>query len=363
MEERYNKFLQDMHGKIQRTSKAKDTPKSKRKPRSDLGTPSKKAKKDTSTPPMKATKSPLGTNKPEVTTDKREVICIHQPLSPIPPSPVKRPEPLPSSSSPKPPSQLENSVTPKSTQEPEGDLIGSVEQIVQQMGEEQLSLFANGSFSSHSPSGDSSEMEKNNHQKSIDKILTCTTTKPGSTITSGGDAANVTEDVVAVSAGFGSSGKDGIEYVPTPISSLHSRPQQSLPAFQHQRLLEMKACQEQRLVLNVGGVKIQTSAPILMRDPCSILAALVSPLSPLKPYVVHGTYHYYIERDGRLFNHILNYLRNGCPQILHSLPDGISDLRQLQEEANFYVLRHLELLVQQKLLQLQNQLLINSRKS
>lgn len=42
--------------------------------------------------------------------------------------------------------------------------------------------------------------------------------------------------------------------------------------------------------------------------------------------------HYFIDRDGRLFRHILNYLR--CGRLV--LPENFDELELLREEAKFY---------------------------
>ena len=71
---------------------------------------------------------------------------------------------------------------------------------------------------------------------------------------------------------------------------------------EHIRLEGMALAQKQRIYLNVGGTKFETSVPTLQSDPSSLLARMVLPNSPLKPYSVENVYVYFLDRDPKLFS-------------------------------------------------------------
>ena len=81
--------------------------------------------------------------------------------------------------------------------------------------------------------------------------------------------------------------------------------------------------------LNVGGVHYSTTRATLCRYPNSMLGAMFNGcLSTTKD--VNG--HYFIDRDGILFGHVLNFLRSA--QL--AVPDDFKCLDQLALEADFY---------------------------
>ena len=94
--------------------------------------------------------------------------------------------------------------------------------------------------------------------------------------------------------------------------------------------------------LNVGGEFFTTSVQTLTRDPSSILAAMVSTERHLDPFfdlmeakpqpLENGSF--FIDRDGKHFRILLNYLRN--KELI--LPDDANDtfLKELKAEAKFY---------------------------
>ena len=96
---------------------------------------------------------------------------------------------------------------------------------------------------------------------------------------------------------------------------------------EHNRLEGMALAQ------NVGGTKFETSVPTLQSDPSSLLAKMVLPTSPLKPYSVDNVYLYFLDRDPKLFSFILNYLRHGMDLPLSCLPSDVQLLSLLQQEA------------------------------
>ncbi|XP_022310266.2 uncharacterized protein LOC111115722 [Crassostrea virginica] len=107
---------------------------------------------------------------------------------------------------------------------------------------------------------------------------------------------------------------------------------------EHIRLEGMALAQKQRIYLNVGGTKFETSVPTLQSDPRSLLARMVLPISPLKPYSVDNVYVYFLDRDPKLFSFILNYLRHGTDLPLSCLPSDVHLLSLLQQEAQFFCL-------------------------
>ncbi|KAK6175133.1 hypothetical protein SNE40_013656 [Patella caerulea] len=107
----------------------------------------------------------------------------------------------------------------------------------------------------------------------------------------------------------------------------------------NRRILKVKGWalgQSQRIVLNVGRTKFQTSASTLQVDPSSLLALLVSPQSPMKPHEVGSIYTYFLDRDPKHFGLILNYLRTvSIGSITKLLPPNFSQLEELALECRF----------------------------
>ena len=91
----------------------------------------------------------------------------------------------------------------------------------------------------------------------------------------------------------------------------------------------------ERFKLNVGGSRMEATAEVLTRDRFSVLSTLCSENSPVEP---DNDGHYYFDRDGLLFEHVLNFLRDGI------LPDDEETLRGMYNEAAFFRLGLLVLL-------------------
>ena len=99
--------------------------------------------------------------------------------------------------------------------------------------------------------------------------------------------------------------------------------------------------------LNVGGEFFTTSLQTLTKDPSSILAAMFSSGPHLNPFINLTGYggkpqpsddgSFFIDRDGKHFRILLNYLRN--KELI--LPEDASDtfLKELEAEAKFYKIR------------------------
>lgn len=88
-----------------------------------------------------------------------------------------------------------------------------------------------------------------------------------------------------------------------------------------------------KVVLNVGGVNFTTTQTTLQNAPApSLFAAMFSGRHTL---TADQNGHYFIDRDGRHFHDILNYLRDGT----FSYPPDGSDykyLLELRAEAEYY---------------------------
>ncbi|XP_028404006.1 BTB/POZ domain-containing protein kctd15-like [Dendronephthya gigantea] len=89
------------------------------------------------------------------------------------------------------------------------------------------------------------------------------------------------------------------------------------------------------LSLNIGGTIYTASLTTLTRCSKSMLAAMFSGRMPLE---TDTNGNYFIDRDGKLFRHVLNFLRSGQ---LH-LPKGFAELEQLKQEAEFYQLKDMK---------------------
>ena len=88
-------------------------------------------------------------------------------------------------------------------------------------------------------------------------------------------------------------------------------------------------CDSSILRLNVGGVPYTTTKATLCRYPNSMLGAM---FNGSMPTTLDEDSRYFIDRDGHLFVHILNYLRSARL----ALPDGFKLLEPLMAEADFF---------------------------
>eukprot|EP00057_Strongylocentrotus_purpuratus_P027127 XP_011681601.1 PREDICTED: uncharacterized protein LOC576837 isoform X2 [Strongylocentrotus purpuratus] len=99
---------------------------------------------------------------------------------------------------------------------------------------------------------------------------------------------------------------------------------------------------EEFVGLNVGGVVYMTSRSTLFRYPDSLLGILFTASVPTPK---DGQGNYMIDGDGQMFRHVLNYLRRGAL----CLPNDFQEHRLLQQEAAFYQLPELQVLISQDL--------------
>ena len=86
--------------------------------------------------------------------------------------------------------------------------------------------------------------------------------------------------------------------------------------------------------LNIGGRRFTTSLQTLTKDPDSMLAAMFSGKFEVKPSEDGA---FFIDRDGKHFRFILNYLRDG--ELI--VPEGALFLKELEAEAKFYQIKGL----------------------
>ncbi|KAJ7344238.1 hypothetical protein JRQ81_000188 [Phrynocephalus forsythii] len=95
------------------------------------------------------------------------------------------------------------------------------------------------------------------------------------------------------------------------------------------------------IILNVGGLKFTTWSTTLQRFPESRLAKMLDGNDPAFSFL-NG--QIFVDRDGVLFNYILDILRT----LQISLPKDFSDYQRLQREADFYELYPLADLLRQE---------------
>ncbi|XP_071495102.1 uncharacterized protein [Diadema antillarum] len=94
-------------------------------------------------------------------------------------------------------------------------------------------------------------------------------------------------------------------------------------------LIEVESPHPGIVGLNVGGRLYQTTGETLAGLPNSMLSDIgKGKVAPLRD----KSGNYWIDRDGEIFRHILNFLRNG--RLV--LPDTFRELRMLASEADFY---------------------------
>ena len=107
-----------------------------------------------------------------------------------------------------------------------------------------------------------------------------------------------------------------------------------------QNMLKKKSAFGPNVTLNVGGITYQVSRMTLTESiPRShMLATMFCGLHPPDEREESGIF--FIDRNGKIFEHILEYLRNGSPAIfkfkLEAEPQRSIILYQLHEEARYY---------------------------
>ncbi|KAK6034684.1 K+ channel tetramerization domain protein [Cooperia oncophora] len=96
---------------------------------------------------------------------------------------------------------------------------------------------------------------------------------------------------------------------------------------------------EDVIELNVGGTHYSTIRRTLMKEPDTLLYRIASSSTSSLPKAIIqlDKNKYFIDRDGQLFSHILNYLRT--EKLI--LPEGFADVARLKNEIEFYEIEKL----------------------
>ena len=89
------------------------------------------------------------------------------------------------------------------------------------------------------------------------------------------------------------------------------------------------------ITLSVGGKVFQTNLDTLIRDANSMLSAMFSGRHPIE---TDERGYYFLDRDGKLFRYILNYLRKGELVIP---PDDLILIEELRQEAQYFQLNEM----------------------
>jgi len=110
-------------------------------------------------------------------------------------------------------------------------------------------------------------------------------------------------------------------------------------------LQALQHTQEQKVWLNIGGVKYETSQVTLRNDPASVFSIMLLPNSPFRP---SGNV-FFFDRDPSHFRIILGYLRNNCCMEKRLLPNEPKYLYELITEARFYKLFGLVVLIEERI--------------
>lgn len=107
----------------------------------------------------------------------------------------------------------------------------------------------------------------------------------------------------------------------------------------------LQECQENSIVLNIGGSKFETSRLTMEADPSSVFALMLHPNSKFR--ACNNMYSF--DRDPAHFKIILNYLRNKCCIEKRYLPREHHYLNEIATEAKFYRLYRLKSIVEERL--------------
>src|SRR5262249_14250075 len=113
----------------------------------------------------------------------------------------------------------------------------------------------------------------------------------------------------------------------------HLREQREKLDKEKEMMQNVHQFQLQAVKLNVGGVNYDTSLVTLRRDPGSMLAAMFSGMYTLE---TDASGRYFIDRDGKHFDIVLNYLRDNQ---VERLPEDVQE--RVLREAKYYNLQGL----------------------
>ena len=109
-------------------------------------------------------------------------------------------------------------------------------------------------------------------------------------------------------------------------------------------MAELNKIESEVINLNIGGHKLTTSLQTLQSDPSSMLGIMFSGRHPI---IKQDDGSIFIDRDGRHFHIILNYLR-GTISSIEQLPDDRLTLSDLVSEVEYYQLQGLRKIIKLK---------------
>lgn len=113
-----------------------------------------------------------------------------------------------------------------------------------------------------------------------------------------------------------------------------SRESSTLKMFNLNSSDDNRSSLQDPVTLNVGGEIFTTTLDTLTRCRDSMLGSMFTGLIPV---LRDNRGNVFIDRDGKAFRYILNYLRSG----FLDLPDRFSELSLLRREADFFQIRPL----------------------
>ena len=109
-------------------------------------------------------------------------------------------------------------------------------------------------------------------------------------------------------------------------------------------MVELNKIESEVINLNIGGSKFTTSLQTLRSDPSSMLGVMFSGRYPITK---QNDGSIFIDRDGRHFHTILNYLR-GTISSMKQLPDDRLTLSDLFNEVDYYQIQGLREIIKLK---------------
>ena len=112
------------------------------------------------------------------------------------------------------------------------------------------------------------------------------------------------------------------------------------------QLVVLRDMAENRVLVNIWGIRFETSRPTLQRFPKSILGMMVKEDSPFKP---GSSNMYFLDRDPSHFKLVLNYMRNKVCFTKYILPKDRRYLEEILLEARYYRLDGLATLVSNRI--------------
>lgn len=126
--------------------------------------------------------------------------------------------------------------------------------------------------------------------------------------------------------------------------------QENVGSFDHTVIVDtflqsLQDIQESQVILNIGGMRFETSKVTLRADPTSVFAMMQNPNSQFRPC----NNIFFFDRDPAHFKIILGYLRNNCYMEKRMLPNEARYLHEILCEARFYKLVNLVTIVEDRI--------------